>query len=196
MAQCLQGFKIALLATDGVGQVELEASGDAVRRAGAQTQLLSLRSGQIESLDKDLDPGRTYTVEQTVAQAKVDEYDALLLVPGRLQPHQLSGDDVVVSFVRDFITSGKPVGVVCLGAWTLLEAGVARSRALPSYLTMRALRQTGASILERELISPHILRVFYRSIVEEFARLAGWPALTSAEEIERSWAQPALFPAP
>src|ERR1700679_1576185 len=82
MAECLQGLRIALLAADGVGQTELDASGEAVRQAGAQTQLLSLRTGQIESLNRDLDPGRTYTVDQTVAEAAVDEYEALLMVPG------------------------------------------------------------------------------------------------------------------
>ena len=196
MADCLQGFRIALIAADGVGQVELEISGETVRQAGAQTRLLSLRTGHIESLNNDLDPGRVYTVDQTVAQATVDEYDALLLVSGMVKPDRLCSDDIVVSFVRDFITSGKPVGVICHGAWTLLEAGVARSRALPSYLTTRALRQTGASILDRELVSPHILRAFYRSIVEEFARLAGLAARASAEEIEHPWAEPALFSTP
>ena len=173
MTECLQGFTIALLATDGVSQVVLEAAGEAMRQAGAQTRLLSPKAGHIESLDRELDPGPTYPVQQTVAQAAADEYDALLLVPRTMKPDQLSSDDVVLSFVRDFITSGKPVGVVCNGAWTLLEAGVARSRRLPSHLTVRALRQTGASILDDEPISPHNLRAFYRTIVEEFARSAG-----------------------
>src|ERR1700742_1505476 len=107
MAECLQGLRIALLAADGVGQTELDASGEAVRQAGAQTQLLSVRTGQIESLDTDLDPGRIYTVDQTVAEAAVDEYEALLMVPGVLKSRQLSSDDDVVQFVRRFITAGK-----------------------------------------------------------------------------------------
>ena len=193
MAECLQGLRIALLAADGVGQTELDASGEAVRQAGAQTQLLSLRAGQIESTNTDLEPGRTYTVDQTVAQAAVGEYEALLMVPGRVESHQLSSDDVVVAFVRDFITSGKPVGVVCHGAWTLLEAGVARGRSLPSHVTMRALRQTGASILDGEVVSPRELRAFYSTIVEEFARLAG-PASASAGETEQPSARPAVCP--
>jgi protease I len=182
MTECLQGLRIALLAADGVGQTELDASVDAVRQAGAQTRLLSLRTGQIESLDRDLGPGRTYTVDQTVGEAAVDEYDALLMVPGMVKPHQLSSDDDVVEFVRGFITSGKPVGVVCRGAWTLLEAGVARCRNLPSYVTMRAVRQTGASILDGE-VSPQVLRGFYGTIVEEFARLARPHALASAGSV-------------
>ena len=93
MAQCLQGLRIALVAADGVGQAELDASGEAVRQAGAQTQLLSLRTGQIESLNRDLDPGRTYTVDQTVAEAAVDEYEALLMVPGMVKSHELSSED-------------------------------------------------------------------------------------------------------
>lgn len=181
--ECLQGLRIALLAADGVGQTELDASGEAVRQAGARTQLLSVRTGQIESLNRDLDPGRTYTVDQTVAEAAVDEYEALLMVPGMVKSHQLSCDDDVVEFVRGFITSGKPVGVVCHGAWTLLEAGVARGRSLPSYVTTRALRQTGASILDGEVVSPQELRAFYSTIVEEFARLARPHALASAGSV-------------
>lgn len=185
MAQRLQGLTIAVLAADGVGQIELDASGEAVRQAGAQTQLLSLRPGHIASLNEDLDPGRTYTVDQTVAQATANEYAALLLVPGMLKPDELSGDDFVVAFVRDFITSGKPVGVVCHGAWTLLEAGVARGRRLASYPAMRAVQQRGASILEGESVLPQELRAFYSTIVEEFARLTRQPTPASVEESER-----------
>ena len=194
MAECLQGLRIALLAADGVGQVELEASGEAVRHAGAQTQLLSLRTGHIESLDKDLGPGRTYTVDQTVAQATVNEYEALLLVPGTVKSDRLSSDDRVVSFVRDFITSGKPVGVVCYGAWTLLVAGEARGQSLPLSATMRAQRQTGASVLRGELVSRRELRAFYSTIVGEFARVTRQVAPVSAEGIGHGWARVAVLP--
>jgi protease I len=179
MSECLQGLRIALVAADGVGQTELEASDDAVRHAGAQTQLLSLRTGRIESLDEDLLPARTYTVDQTVAQATVEEYDALLLVPGTAKSDRLSSEDVVVAFVRDFITSQKPVGVVCCGAWTLLEAGVARGQRLPLSMTTRARRKTGASLLTDELIPPLERRAFYSTIVEEFARLLHPPTRAS-----------------
>ncbi len=188
MPEHLRGLRIALLAADGVGQTELEASGEAVRRAGAQTQLLSLRSGHIESLDKDLKPGRTYAVCQTVAQATADEYEALLLVPGMVKPKQLCSDELVVSFVRDFITSGKPVGIVCHGAWTLLEAGVARGESLPWSVTMRARRQTGTSVLGGELVSPRELRALYSTIVEEFARVTRQRALVTGEGTESMWA--------
>ena len=194
MPECLQGLRIALLAADGVGQIELEASGEAVRHAGAQTQLLSLRTGHIESLDTDLGPGRTYAVDQTVAQATVNEYEALLLLPGTVKSDRLSSDDLVVSFVRDFITSGKPVGIVCYGAWTLLEAGVARGQSLPLSATMRAQRRTGASVLRGELISPRELSAFYSTIVDEFARLTHQPAPASAEGTEHGWARVAALP--
>ena len=195
MAECLQGSRIALLAADGVGQTELDASGDAVRQAGAQTQLLSLRTGQIESLNEDLDPGRVYTVDRAVADASADEYEALILLPGMVSSHQLSSHDSVVSFVGDFISLGKPVGVVCHGTWTLLEAGVARGRSLPSYLTIRSLRQTGASIMDGEPASPHALRAFYSTIVQEFARLSGKLAPASGEESADPSAWLAVFEA-
>jgi protease I len=191
MTECLQGLRIALLATDGVGQVELEASGEAVRHAGAQTQLLSLQSGHIESVDHDLRPGPIYTVDQTVAQATVDEYEALLLLPGPVKSGRLSSDDRVVSFVLDFIASGKPVGIVCYGAWTLLEAGLARGQSLPWSATMRAQRKTGASVLMGELVSAREQLAFYSTIVKEFARLTRQP-VSSAEETEPAWAQAAV----
>jgi protease I len=194
MTECLQGLRIALLAADGVGQIELEASREAVRHAGAQTQLLSLRTGHIESLDTDLGPGRTYTVDQTVAQATANEYEALLMLPGTVKSDRLSSHDLVVSFVRDFITSGKPVGIVCYGAWTLLEAGVARGQSLPLTATMRAQRKTGASVLTGELISPRELSAFYSTIVDEFARLTRKPAPASAERTEHAWARVAVLP--
>jgi protease I len=184
MAECLKGSRIALLAAPGVGQTELDASGDAVREAGAQTHLLSLRTGQIESLDENLNPGRLYTVDQAVADASAEEYEALLLLPGIVRSRQLSSHDSVVSFVGDFMTLGKPVGVVCHDAWTLLEAGVARGRSLPSYLTIRPWRQTGASVLDGETASPHALRAFYSTIVQEFARLLRQYAPVSGEESE------------
>ena len=99
---------------------------------------------------------------------------------GSLQEITQEDFDAVVDFVGGFITSGKPVGIVCHGAWTLLEAGVARGRSLPSYATTRAVRQTGASILDGEVVSPQELRAFYRTIAEEFARLARPHALASA----------------
>ncbi|OBA64481.1 hypothetical protein A5647_02050 [Mycobacterium sp. 1100029.7] len=195
MAECLQGSRIALLAADGVGQTELDGSGDAVRQAGAHTQLLALRAGQIQSLNEDLDPARVYAVDRAVAEASVDEYEALLLLPGLLRSHQLSSHDSVTSFVGDFITLGKPVGVVCHGTWTLLEAGVARGQSLPSCLTIRSLRQTGAAILDGEPASPRALRAFYSTIVEEFARLLRQFDSVSAEGIEDPRARLAVLEA-
>jgi protease I len=195
MAECLQDSRIALLAADGVGQTELDASGDAVRQAGAHTQLLALRAGQIQSLNEDLDPARVYTVDRAVAAASADEYEALILLPGRVRSHKLSSDDSVVSFVGDFISSGKPVGVVCHGTWTLLETGVARGRSLPSYLTIRSLQRTGASILDGEPASPHALRAFYSTIVQEFARLLRQFAPVSGEESEDRRARLGVFEA-
>jgi hypothetical protein len=115
MAECLQGLKIALVGADGVGQTELEASGEAVRDAGAQTQLLSLRAGHIESLDEDLGPVRTYTVDQTVAQATVGEYDALLLVPGTANP---IGFPVKMSWSPSCVTSSLRRSQSALSAMT------------------------------------------------------------------------------
>ena len=87
--------------------------------------------------------------------------------------------------MRDFITSGKPVGIVCYGAWTLLEAGVAWGQRVPLSVTMRARRKTGASLLTDELVSPLERRALYSTIAKEFARLLRPPA----EGIESTWAR-------
>lgn len=171
MAKTLEGMKIAILAADGVGQVELEIPREAVRQAGAETELLSLHTGQIQTYQNDFDSAHTYTVDRAVARATVDDYDAVLLVRGMVNPEKLCSDDIVVSFVHEFIGSGKPVGVVCHGAWTVVEAGVARGRSLRSHPNMRAYRKTGASIVESNGISPDELRPFYTTIVDEFARI-------------------------
>lgn len=194
MNECLQGLRIALLAADGVGEAELEGSGEAVRQAGAQTRLLSLQTGHIESVGHDLGTGRSYTVDHTVAESTVDEYEALLLLPGPMKFGRLSSDDGVVSFVLDFITSGKPVGIVCYGAWTLLEAGVARGQCLPLSATMRAPRPTDSSVLRGELVSPREQRAFYSTIVREFARITRQPSPQAADESEHAWAQLAALP--
>ena len=93
MVKTLRGMKIGILAADGAGQAELETAREAVRRAGAQTELLSLTTGQIQTHQNDLDATRTYTVDRAVAHATVDDYDALLLVRGMVNPEKLCSDD-------------------------------------------------------------------------------------------------------
>ena len=91
----------------------------------------------------------TFAVDRTVAQASVDDYDALVLPGGTVNPDKLRADDSAVSFVRDFVISGKPVAAICHGPWTLVEAGVANGRTLTSYPSIRTdLRNAGANVVD------------------------------------------------
>ena len=117
----LQGRKVAILAADGVEKVELERPRAAVEGAGGQVQLLSLKTGEIQAREHDLEPAGTFPVHRAVADASVDEFDAPALPGGTVNPDKLRLDESAVAFVRDFVRSGKPVAAICHGPWTLVE---------------------------------------------------------------------------
>ena len=150
MAGELHGRRVAILATDGVERVELEQPRSALHDAAAQTDLLSLHGGEIQARNNDLDPAGTFGVDGLVADASVDDYDALLLPGGRVNPDRLRMDRAAVGFVRDFVGSGKPVAAICHGPWTLLEAGVVRGRTITSFPSLRTdLRNAGANVVDQ-----------------------------------------------
>ena len=128
MADELQGKKVAILAADGVEQVELEQPRQAVEDAGAETELLSIDTGEIQAMNHDIDKGDTFTADRAVSDASVDDYDGLLLPGGVLNPDNLRADENVISFLQDYFKTGKPVGVICHGPWTLVEADLVKGR--------------------------------------------------------------------
>lgn len=180
MPNSLQGRNIAILATDGVERVELEVPREEVLRAGARTHLLSLQTGQIQARNNDLEDAGTFEVDRAVSDASVDDYDALLLPGGTVNPDKLRIDGGAIAFVRDFVRSGKPVGVICHGPWSLIEAGVVDGRTLTSFPSIRTdLRHAGANVIDQEVVvdgnlissrSPDDLPAFCRTIVEQFAQ--------------------------
>src|SRR5215218_5252575 len=177
MAQ-LEGRKIAFIATDGVEQVELTEPWKAVKDAGAQPELLSLEDGQIQAFNH-LDHGDKFDVDKTVADADPGDYAGLVLPGGVANPDFLRVDDDVRSFVRAFVEAGKPVGAICHGPWTLIDAGVAKGLTLTSWPSLQTdLRNAGANWVDEEvhvdqgLVSsrkPEDLEAFNSKIVEEFA---------------------------
>jgi protease I len=179
MAGELDGKKVAILAADGVERVELEQPRSAVTDAGADVTLLSIHDGEIAARDHDLQDAGTFTVDGLVSEASVEDYDALLLPGGTVNPDQLRMDEDAVAFVRDFFRSGKPIGTICHGPWTLVEAGVVAGRQITSYPSIRTdLRNAGATVLDQEVVtdqglvssrSPDDLPAFCAKIVEEFA---------------------------
>ncbi|OBH10653.1 MULTISPECIES: type 1 glutamine amidotransferase domain-containing protein [unclassified Mycobacterium] len=179
MANELQGKKVAILAADGVEKVELEQPRSALEGAGAQVELLSLKTGEIQARNHDLEPAGTFEVDRAVSDASVSEFDGLVLPGGTVNPDKLRMDSSAVSFVRDFAASGKPVAAICHGPWTLLEAGVAKGRTLTSYPSIRTdLRNAGANVVDEEVVvdgnlitsrSPKDLPAFCATIVQQLA---------------------------
>ena len=179
MADELQGKKIAFcIANEGVEQVELTRPWEAVREAGAETELIAPDEGSAQAFNH-LDKGDRLDVDRTFADADPDDYDAIVLPGGVANPDQLRTVPEAVSFVRSFFEPGKPVGVICHGPWTLVEADVVRGRTITSWPSLQTdIRNAGGNwvdeecVVDRGLVSsrkPDDLDAFCPKIVEEFA---------------------------
>lgn len=176
----LEGKKVAILATDGVERRELEEPREALRAAGASTELLSPHGGSVGMRNHDLEPAGETPVERVVADVTPAEFDALVIPGGTVNADKLRSDAKAVTFVHDFVESGKPVAVICHAPWTLIDAGVAKGRTLTSYPSLRIdLQNAGASVVDREVVvdgnlissrSPEDLPAFCAAIVEALAQ--------------------------
>jgi protease I len=177
MAEELQGKRIAFLATDGVEQVELTEPWKAVEQAGGEPELISLETGEIQGFDHH-DKGETFTVDRAVADADSGDYDGLVLPGGVINPDILRTNEDAVRFVREFFEQGKPVGAICHGIWTLVEAGVVKGRTLTSWPSLRTdVENAGGTWVDEEVCvdrglvtsrKPDDLPAFCRKLVEEF----------------------------
>jgi protease I len=175
MADELQGKKIAFIATEGVEQVELTEPWNAVEQAGATPVLISIDDSEFRAWNQ----GDIFKPDKTAEDAQIEDYDGLVLPGGVANPDQLRMDENVVFFIRDFAASGKPIGVICHGPWTLIEAGVVDGRKITSWPSLQTdLRNAGASWVDEEVVvdaglvssrKPDDLPAFNAKIVEEFA---------------------------
>ncbi|HEX5018635.1 MAG TPA: type 1 glutamine amidotransferase domain-containing protein [Actinomycetes bacterium] len=181
--QRLTGKKVAfLVAPEGAEQIELTEPWKAVERAGGTPRLLSTKEGQVQAFNH-LDRGDTFDVNEVVREDAASEFDALVLPGGVANPDYLRTQDAAVGFVKRMFESGKPVGVICHGPWTLVEADVVRGRTITSYPSLQTdLRNAGATWVDEEvsicnaapstLVSsrnPDDLKAFNQAIVEAFA---------------------------
>ncbi|MBE1502230.1 protease I [Amycolatopsis lexingtonensis] len=179
MTNALNGRRVAILAADGVEQVELEKPRQAVLDEGATVELVSLDTGEIQAMNGDIDKGDRFPVDRKVADVEVGDFDALLLPGGTMNPDNLRTDPDAVRFVGEFVRAGKPVGVICHGPWTLVEADVVRGRTLTSFPSIRTdLRNAGATVVDQEVVvdnglvssrNPDDLPAFCREVVRSFA---------------------------
>ena len=179
MAGELNGIKVAVLATDGVEQVELDRPWQALEEAGAEPELISLGSGTITAYDH-IDKGDTKTVDAVVGSADPDGYAALVLPGGVINCDFVRADADSVAFVKSFFDAGKPVAAICHAPWVLIEADVVKGRRMTSWPSLTTdLRNAGADWVDEEVVvdgnlitsrKPDDLDAFTAAIVEEFAR--------------------------
>jgi protease I len=149
----LKGKKVAILVTDGFEQVELLQPREALDKAGAETKVVSLKEGPVKGWDMT-NWGKEIPADQTLDNAKSDDFDALLLPGGVINPDKLRMEPKAVAFVKSFFDAGKPVAAICHGPWTIIEAGVARGRKIASWPSLKTdIRNAGAEWIDKEAVT-------------------------------------------
>jgi protease I len=183
MANELAGKRVAfVIANEGAEQVELTSPWHAVKKAGGEAVLVAPQAGKAQAF-KHLDKGDAFDVDLTTAQAKAEQFAALILPGGVVNADQLRMDDNAVQLVKDFFDSGRPVGVICHGPWTIVEADRVEGRTLTSWPSLQTdIRNAGGDWVDEEvqictngpntLISsrkPDDLKAFNAKLVEVFS---------------------------
>jgi protease I len=178
MQQGLAGRRVAILATDGVEQVELEEPRKALDAAGAVTHLIAPQEGSIQAMNHD-EKGARIPVDRLLADTRASDYDALLLPGGVANPDKLRTDQRAVQFVREFMLADKPVAAICHALWMLVEADAVAGRTLTSWPSLQTdIRNAGGNWVDEvvhaddRLITsrkPDDLPEFCATIVREFA---------------------------
>lgn len=180
----LLGHRVAILATDGFEQSELFEPLEALRDASADVHILSLKEGEIKGWNHT-DWGKTIQVDKLVADVNPEDYDALVLPGGVMNPDKLRMDHGGVEFVREMVASGKPVAAICHAPWTLVEAGVLKGRTLTSWPSLKTdIENAGAHWVNEEVVNdnglitsrmPKDLPAFNKRMIEEFAESKNAP---------------------
>jgi protease I len=190
----LGGKRVAILVAEGFEQVEMTGPRKALQEAGAQTQIVSPAKGEVQGWNH-FDKADRFPVDVPLEQASADNFDALLLPGGVANPDQLRMNPKAVQLVRSFFEAGKPIGVICHGPWTLIEAGVVDGRTMTSWPSLKTdLENAGAKWVDQEVVvdrglvssrNPKDIPAFNRKIVEEFAEGSHGPGLARKARDER-----------
>ena len=174
----IQNKKVAVLATDGFEQSELQKPVDALKEAGATVEIISLKSGTIKGWNEK-DWGDEVSVDKTVDSVKAADYDALVLPGGVMNPDTLRTNKDAVALVSDFMSAKKPVAAICHGPWTLVEAGAVKGRKLTSWPSLKTdIQNAGGTWIDEEVVTdnglvtsrkPADLPAFCKKMIEEIA---------------------------
>jgi protease I len=174
----LAGKRIAIIATDMVEQVELVEPRKALMDAGATTELISMKPGQIQGFNH-YDKADEHKVDKTAEEVDASDYDGLLIPGGVGNPDTMRTDENLVRFTRDFFEQGKPVAAICHGPWMLVEAGVLRDRTVTSWPSLQTdIRNAGGKWVDKEVVvdeglvtsrKPADIPAFNTKMIEEFA---------------------------
>jgi protease I len=172
----LNGKRVAILVAEGFEQSEMVEPRRALEQAGAETEIVSPAQDEVQGWNH-FDKADRFNVDVPVEQANADDYDALLLPGGVANPDQLRTNPKAVQFVKRFFEASKPVGVICHGPWTLIEAGAVQGRTLTSWPSLRTdLVNAGAKWVDQEVVTdrglvssrkPDDIPAFSRKLIEE-----------------------------
>ncbi len=168
--------RIAILATDGFEESELKSPKDAMEKEGFEVDIVSLKSGKIKAW-ADGNWSKEYNVDKTLSEVKAEDYNALVLPGGVINPDKLRREKTAVTFVKDFFKQKKPVAAICHGPWTLIEAEVVKGRKMTSFPSLRKdLENAGANWVDEEVVvdealvtsrNPNDLPAFNAKLIEE-----------------------------
>ncbi len=176
MSANLHNKRVAILATDGFEQSELEEPMIALEEAGATVKIVSPRAGRIQGMNH-ADKGDQFDVDIPLANARAEDFDALVLPGGLMNPDELRSTPAAVAFVRAFGTAGKPIGAICHGPWILIEADLVRGRRMTSWPAIQSdIRNAGGNWVDEEVVvdrglvtsrKPDDIPAFSSKVIEE-----------------------------
>jgi protease I len=194
MSKELQGLRVAILVTDGFEQVEMTQPREALHQAGAETHLISPKTGEVQGMNHDK-PGDKFAVDKSLESVTASDYDALLQPGGVANPDRLRMIPKAVQFVKDLHEQNKPMAVICHGPWMLVEADLVEGRTLTSWPSLKTdIRNAGGNWVDREVVTdgnlvtsrkPDDLPAFNREMISLFRRAVPEPEPAGATRKHR-----------